>query len=499
MRISARLHSNPHERETHATAAGNADEASKRRLRLVTLAFVGGFALIGGRLVQLALDAVPADGAGRQAIAAASNSRPDILDRNGIMVATDIKVASMYADPRRVVDIVDTIDQLTIAMPELDRAFLRERLSRERDFVWLKRGMTPRDRARIHNLGLPGVGFVEETRRVYPAGRTLAHVVGHVNVDNQGQAGMEKFLDGFEKKGRFANSVAAAPSESTLSIDLRVAHAMRNELERAMDKFSAKAAAAVVVDVDTGEVIGLSSLPDYDPHKPKESLSPDRINRITKGVFELGSTFKAFTVAMALDEHVATLNSTYDARTPIRIGRQSIGDFHAENRVLTVSEIFTYSSNIGSARMALDAGIETHQAFLRRMGMFERVLTELPETSDPLLPDPWREVSTMTIAFGHGIGVTPLHVASAAAALVNGGRLIAPTFLKRSRREADIYAHPVISPETSAKMRYLMRLNVQNGTAKKAAVEGYRVGGKTGTAEKAGKGGYSKDKLLTTF
>jgi cell division protein FtsI (penicillin-binding protein 3) len=492
--------SRPHSTDACPEAGTGAafDRASRRRLRIVAWAFVAGFAIIAARLVDLALLASP----GAEAKAAAhgtSQARPDIVDRNGSILATDIKVASMYGDPRRIVDLGDTIDQLLLAMPQLERPFLLERLSRERDFVWLKRGVTPADRARIHNLGLPGIGFVDERRRVYPAGRALAHVVGHVNVDNQGQAGIEKYLDGRGDDGGFATPAAAGPSEVALAVDLRVSHAVRDELVKAMDTFSAKAAAAVVLDVATGEVVGLSSLPDYDPHDPKQSLAPDRINRISKGVFELGSTFKAFTVAMALDEGVAGLETSYDARTPIRVGRYSIGDYHAKSRYLTVSEIFVYSSNIGAAKMALDTGVEAHQAFLRRIGMLERVRTELPETSDPLVPDPWRPISTMTIAFGHGLGVTPLHAASAAAALVNGGKLIAPTFLRRSRGEAELYARQVLSADTSAKMRYLMRLNVQKGTARKAAVPGYRVGGKTGTAEKAGPHGYDRSKLLNTF
>jgi len=498
MRFLARPSSKPSDRGIRGYFDDPLDVATRRRLKIVGWAFIAGFALIAARLVDFA-EFTPPPEAGRQYSAVVPHARPDLLDRNGTIVATDIKVASMYADPRRILDIGDTIDQLNIALPELSRSFLRERLSRERDFVWLKRGMTPRAQAKIHNLGLPGIGFIDELRRIYPAGRALAHVVGYVNVDNQGQAGMEKYLDELGIGARFPGARTADPSPVTLSVDLRVSHAMRDELIAAMEKFSAKAAGAVVLDVETGEVLGLSSLPDYDPHNPKESLEPDRINRISKGVFEFGSTFKAFTVAMALDEHVATLSTSYDARTPIRVGRQSIGDYHAKKSYLTLQEIFVYSSNIGAAKMALDAGIETHQAFLRRIGMLDRIATELPETSDPLIPEPWRPVSTMTIAFGHGLGVTPLHAATAAAALVNGGHLIAPTFLKRSRAEAELYAKQVISADTSAKMRYLMRLNVLEGTARKAAVAGYRVGGKTGTAEKAGPRGYDSNKLLTTF
>lgn len=470
-----------------------------RRIRFVALAFMGGFSLIAGRLFDLAL--FPPEDTGQVARASqqVNTHRPDIFDRNGAMVATDIQVASLFADPRRVVDIGDTVDQLMLVMPELDRAQIRERLGAKRAFVWLKRGLTPRQKAEIHNLGMPGLGFIDETRRVYPAGPVLAHVVGHVNVDNAGQSGIEKHLD-LRAGGRSTGlSAPAKPGPVTLSVDLRVNHAMRDELAQAMETFSAKAAAGVIMDVETGEVVALSSLPDFDPHKPADALKPDRINRITKGLYELGSTFKTFTTAMALDTGVATLETSYDARTPIRVGRHTINDFHAKSRFLTLPEIFIYSSNIGSAKMALDVGTDGHQAFLRRLGMLDRLRSEIPETGVPLVPDPWREVSSMTIAFGHGLSVTPLHAAAAAAALVNGGKLVPPTFVRRTPAEAALFAEQVLHEDTSRKMRYLMRLNVNKGTARKAAVEGFRVGGKTGTAEKAGARGYDRNRLLTTF
>jgi cell division protein FtsI (penicillin-binding protein 3) len=258
---------------------------------------------------------------------------------------------------------------------------------------------------------------------------------------------------------------------------------LRDELLDAQEKFHAKAAAGLITDVRTGEVVALVSLPDYDPNNPRKAVDPTRINRLTTGVYEMGSTFKALTLAMALDSGKVTLASTFDARVPLRYGKFSIGDYHAQNRVLSVPEIFTYSSNIGTARMALAVGVEAHKNFLKKMGQLDRLRTELPESAEPLVPKRWGELNTVTIAFGHGLSVAPLQAVSAIGALMNGGRLIPPTFLKRSEADAKALAKQVVKPETSEKMRYLMRLNVLKGSGTHANIPGYRVGGKTGTAE----------------
>ncbi len=241
------------------------------------------------------------------------------------------------------------------------------------------------------------------------------------------------------------------------------------------------------------------SVPDYDPNNPREALDPTRINRLTTGVYEMGSTFKALTVAMALNSGKITLKSSFDARVPLQYGRHTIHDFHAQNRILTVPEIFTYSSNIGTARMALSLGVEHHKSFLKRIGQLDRLRTELPESAEPLAPRQWGELNTVTIAFGHGLSVAPLQAMMAFGALMNGGHLIPPTFLKRSERDAMALARRVVKPATSDQMRYLMRLNVEKGTATKADVKGYYVGGKTGTSEKVVAGRYSKTKVLTAF
>ena len=273
----------------------------------------------------------------------------------------------------------------------------------------------------------------------------------------------------------------------------------RLQLIAARAKFKSVAAAGVLADVRTGEIVSMVSVPDYDPNNPREANDPTRINRLSTGVFELGSTFKALTIAMALDSGKVTLNSTFDARVPLRYGRFNIHDYHAQHRVMTVPEIFTYSSNIGTARMALALGVEHHKWFLRKLGQLDRLRTELPESAEPLVPKHWGELNTVTIAFGHGLSVAPLQAAMGINALVNGGYLIPPTFLKRSEAEARALAKAVVKPETSEKMRYLMRLNAEKGTATKADVKGYYIGGKTGTSEKVVGGHYSKTKVFNTF
>jgi cell division protein FtsI (penicillin-binding protein 3) len=278
-----------------------------------------------------------------------------------------------------------------------------------------------------------------------------------------------------------------------------VQYALRDELAAAREKYKALAAAGIIADVRTGEIVGMVSDPDYDPNSPREANDPTRINRLTTGVYEMGSTFKALTLAMALDSGKINLNSTFDARMPLRYGKYEINDFHAQKRVLSVPDIFTYSSNIGTARMALALGVDYHKAFLKKLGQLDRLRTELPESAEPLVPKRWAELNTVTIAFGHGLSVAPLQAVMGISALVNGGNMIPPTFLKRSEAEAAKLGQRVIKPETSDKMRYLMRLNAEKGTATRADVKGYYVGGKTGTSEKVVGGRYSKTKLLTSF
>jgi len=482
---------------------GDIDRAAKARARvgLAIIAFVAVYSVIAIRLVMFAM---VSDGrtvhrvGGGDAIATA---RPDILDRNGEVLATDVRVPSLYAEPRRLIDVDEAVELLTADLPDLDSNELRERLSSKRGFVWLKRDVTPEQQREIYHQGLPGIGSLPENKRDYPNGAEVSHLIGHVNIDNQGIAGMEKWLDGHGLAALHLAGLATDRLQTPvqLAVDLRVQHALRDELVAARDKFKALAAAGIVLDVRTGEVVAMVSEPDYDPNNPHEALDPTRINRLTTGVYEMGSTFKAFTIAMALDSSRFTLKSSFDAHGPMHVGRFQIHDFEPENRMLTIPEIFTYSSNIGAARTALAMGVDAHKAFLKKMGQLDRLRTELPESAEPIVPKRWGDLNTITIAFGHGLSVAPLQALMGVAALMNGGILIPPTFLKRSEVEAQALGKRVIKPETSEMMRYLMRLNVEKGTARKADIPGYYIGGKTGTADKVINGHYSKASVLTDF
>jgi cell division protein FtsI (penicillin-binding protein 3) len=474
---------------------------AKARLGLAIVAFAGIYCVIALRLVMFA---TLSDGHGaRRSVGtdAVATARPDILDRNGQILATDVKTPSLFAEPRKIIDLDEAVELLTAVLPDLDATEVRERLSSKKGFVWLKREITPKQQEEIHRLGIPGVGFLTENKRVYPNGPVVSHEIGHVNIDNQGIAGIEKWLDG---QGLAALHMAGLATDRLqrpiqLALDLRVQFALREELVAAREKYKAKATAGIITDVNTGEIVALVSEPDYDPNNPREANDPTRINRLTTGVYEMGSTFKALTLAMALDSGRISLGSSFDARVPLRYGKFEIHDFHGQKRMLSVPEIFTYSSNIGTARMAVSLGVDYHKAFLKKLGQLDRLRTELPESAEPLTPKHWGELNTVTIAFGHGLSVAPLQAVMGISALVNGGKLIPPTFLKRDQAAAERVAVRVIKPETAAKMRYLMRLNVEKGTATRADVTGYYVGGKTGTSEKVVGGRYSKTKVLTSF
>jgi cell division protein FtsI (penicillin-binding protein 3) len=486
-----------------AVLFGGRLDKSGSRIRLVAVIFAGIYCVIAGKLIYLGLKPEAPQNLRRAASEAVAAARPDILDRNGEILATDVKVMSVFAEPRRIVDKDEAIELLTGVLPDVNAKELRERIGSRKGFIWVKRAITPKEQQEVFRLGLPGVGFLPENKRVYPNGPVAAHVLGHANPDNNGISGIEKYIDGQGLADLHGVGLKINPQDLTpivLSLDLKATHALRDELVDGMAHYKAKAAAGLILDVSSGEVIALASLPDFDPNNPADALDPNKINRMNVGVYEMGSTFKALSIAMALESNKVNLNSRIDASAGVlRYGRFTIHDYHAQHRALTVPEVFTYSSNVGSARMALMVGVEAHKAFLRKMGQLERLRTELPESAEPIVPHNWGELNTMTIAFGHGIAVAPLQAAMAVAALMNGGLMVPPTFLKRDAAAAQARATQVVRPETSESMRYLMRLNAEAGSARNANIPGYFVGGKTGTAEKVIGGHYSKNRLFTTF
>jgi len=473
---------------------------ARSRMAVTIMVFIGLYGAVAGRLVWFGMQE-PGEGSGPATRITAS--RPDIVDRNGEILATDIKTGSLFAEPRRIVDADEAIEKLATVLPDIDYEQTYNKLRSGAGFVWLRRQLSPRQQSDIMALGIPGIGFRTEKRRFYPGGATAAHILGLTDIDNRGISGIEKYID-MQGLSDLRDAGLASPETLApfrLSIDLRVQHVVHDEITRAMERYHAIAAGAVVLNAKTGEVVAMASVPDYDPNNPVNAHDKDRLNRMSAGTYEMGSTIKSFTTAMALDSGKVSMNSTFDARRPITIGRQTIRDFHGKGRVLTLPEVFIYSSNIGSAREADVVGIEGHREFLKRLGLLDRMRTELPEVAHPTEPRVWKKVHSITIAFGHGMSTTPLQTAVGATALVNGGKLFPPTFLPRSEAEASAVATQVVSPQTSANMRYLYNLNATapGGSGKRATVPGYRVGGKTGTAEKVVNGRYANDVRFNAF
>jgi cell division protein FtsI (penicillin-binding protein 3) len=469
---------------------------TRNRVVMTMAVFLAIYSTIAGRLVWLGFQDPDASGPPPSRVTA---SRPDILDRNGEILATDIKTASLYAEPRHIVDADEAIDKLSTVLPDLDYEQTYHKLKSGAGFVWLQRQLTPKQQAEIFQLGIPGLGFRTEKRRFYPAGSTAAYVVGLTNIDNKGISGMEKYLDDQGLTDLQQMGLVKDMSPVKLSIDLRVQHVVHDEIVSGMERFHAIAAGAVVLNVKTGEVMAMASVPDFDPNNPYNANDKDRLNRMSAGLYEMGSTFKSFTTAMALDSGKVGMNSMFDASHPLRVGRQTIHDFHNMGRALSVTDVFIHSSNIGSAREAMAVGIEGHREFLHRMGVLERMQTELPEVATPTEPKVWKQVNSLTIAFGHGVSTTPLQTAVGCAALMNGGFLIEPTFLPRTVKQAMEGAKKVVSEKTVAALRYLYALNAEKGSGRNARVPGYRVGGKTGTAEKVINGRYSKGHNFNAF
>lgn len=466
-------------------------ETGRNRLMVAGALFSAAFLVIGVRVVDVSIFSDDAEPRYTRSITKTEKytGRADIVDRNGVLMATSLNTASLYANPRLVLDPEQAAIKLARALPDIDVKAIEQKLRSDRGFVWLRRHLTPRQQYAVNRLGIPALNFQREARRMYPLGPLASHVLGFTDIDNKGLAGIERYFD---------KELRSRQQNLSLSVDVRVQHVLEHELSIAMKKFRAIGAAGLVMDVDTGEVIGMASLPSFDPNQPGAIDKKIRFNRTTQGVYEMGSTFKIFTTAMAFDAGTATMRSGYDATDPIRVARFVIRDFHAKKRWLSVPEIFMYSSNIGTVKMALDVGIKGHRKFLTQLGMLKPVRVELSETGAPLSPNRWREINSMTISFGHGLAVSPLHLVAGVSAIVNGGIYRKPTLIRR-KPGATVVGKRVVSEETSLNMRRLMRLVVENGTGHNAAAPGYLVGGKTGTAEKVSGRGYKKKALISSF
>jgi len=466
-------------------------ETSRTRLMLTGVLFALAFAVIGFRLVDLT---VLKGGETRISHAHVSPrteaTRADIVDRNGVLLARTLESEALVAYPQQVDNAAEAARKLVKVLPDLNQQEVQEKLASGRKYVRLKRQLTPDQQFAVNNLGIPGVKFETAGFRVYPKGELTSAVVGYVDaVDNKGLAGIERGLD---------DELKTSDDPVELSLDTRLQYILTEEIQAQITAFGAQGGMGIIADVSNGEIVALASLPDFDPNDMSRATEEGLFNRATLGTYEMGSVLKIFNTAMVLDAHVATLASSYDATAPIRIDRFTIHDDHAKARWLNVAEIFMYSSNIGSAREAVAAGGERQKDFLSRIGLLTAPKVEIPEIGKPEWPEAWRLVNTMTIAFGHGISVSPLQMVTGVSAVVNGGVLHRATFLKHP----DDYQPQgvrVLSRQTSEDMRRLMRLVVEQGTGKFAAAPGYLVGGKTGTAEEVGRHGYARKSLLSSF
>ncbi|MGR3514271.1 MAG: peptidoglycan D,D-transpeptidase FtsI family protein [Paracoccaceae bacterium] len=492
--------------ERHEADRDAARQRAEGRLLVLGVAFLCAFLMVGLRMSALAAsDPVEPRSAasGAQIVAA----RADITDRNGRILATNLTTHALYAQPPQMIDPAKAARELAQIFPDLDEEKLLERFTGKRKFLWIKRRISPEQQQAVFDIGEPGLLFGPRDMRLYPNGAIAAHVLGGAGYGREGVtsaevigvAGIERAMD-TELRDPGRGDVPL-----TLSLDLTVQAAVERVLEGGMRLMNARGAAAVLMDIHTGELVSLASLPDFDPNdRPRPLTTGDQaesplFNRAVQGLYELGSTFKIFAVAQGIEERLVSRSTWIDTTGPLKWGTHRIRDFRDKGPALTVEDVIVESSNIGTARVAMMIGAERQQAFLRDLGLFEALPVELIEAtgSRPLLPRRWSEIHTMTVSYGHGLSASPLHLATAYATLLNGGQQVKPTLLKQDNPQP---GPRILSANTSKQARDMLRKVVTQGTASLAEVEGYHVAGKTGTADKPkAQGGYYDDKVIATF
>ena len=493
-------------RQRHAEMADRARRRAEGRLLVLGACFLLAFSAIGVRMGTISAS-VPEEPRTADVGNPIISQRADILDRDGRILATNLETHSLYAQPPQMVDPRAAANGLAAIFPEMDADKLYADFTGGRKFLWLRRQISPEQMQAVFDIGDPGLLFGPREMRLYPNGRLAAHILGGAGYGREGVdsaevigvAGVERAFDAYLRDP--ANE--GAPLE--LSVDLTVQSAVEQVLEGGMSLLNARGASAVLMDVHTGEVISMASLPDFDPNnRPRPALEGDPadspiFNRAVQGVYELGSVFKIFTVAQAIELGLFSPETIVDTTTPMRWGPHRISDYRNYGPELSVTDVVVKSSNTGTARIALQIGAERQRAFLAELGLMEPTSVELAEapTGRPLVQSNWSDIVTMTTSYGHGLSSSPLHLAAAYATIVNGGTLVEPTIMRRTAPQT---GPRVISAETSAIARDILRQVVVRGTATFAEVEGYAVGGKTGTADKPKPtGGYYEDRNLNTF
>ncbi len=464
-------------------------EMARQRLLVASGLMLVGFLVIMGRLVDVMALRSHSPISHTSIVHQLDIPRSDIIDRNGEVLATHIITASVYANPKVILNPREAADKLAKVLPDVGSETLYQRLCSQKGFVWLARHIPPKLQHEINKMGIPGIYLQKDYRRVYPYGRMTSHILGYCGIDNKGLSGVEKFFD---------IKLHNDKTPLKLSIDIRVQHIVHDELVNAVDTFQAMAANAMVMDIKTGEILAMVSIPNFDPNLPNQNKPEDSFNRNTLGVYECGSVFKVLNITIALESHTATHASCYDATQPVRIGRFKITDFKGQNRQLTLAEAFVYSSNIAAIKIAQQFGMETQKKFFEKLGLFKPATVEIPEIGHPFIPNPWTPVTTMSAAYGYGIAVSPLQIFTAISTVINEGYKIQPTLLLQEEVPPAREEVKILSTKTSKMILDLMRTAVRDGTAKQANVAGYLVFGKTGTAYRAkGRHGYGNNKTRT--
>ena len=492
----------------HEQMRDRARSRAEGRLLVMAVMFFCAFVVVGARMGTLAASE-PEEPRAQASGASIIASRADIVDRQGRILATNMETFSLYAHPQQMVDPIRTAAELVKIFPELDEDRLREDFTGKRKFLWVRKKLSPEQKQRVHDIGEPGLLFGPREMRLYPNGALAAHVLGGASFGREGvhsaevigTAGIEKFFD------EQLRDPAREGAPLVLSLDLTIQAATERVLQGGMNLMNAKGAASILMDIYTGEVIAIASLPDFDPNdRPRpltqgEAADSPLFNRAVQGVYELGSTFKVFTSAQALELGLVGPETVIDTAGPMRVGGFPIGEFQNKNYgPLSVSDIIVKSSNRGTGRLALAIGAERQQAFLKGLGFFDATPLEIVEAQGgkPLLPKRWTELSTVTISYGHGLSSSPMHLAAGYAAIANGGFKVEPTLLRQTGPRLG----PRLMSETTARHSVdMLRKVVTEGTASFGEVPGYAVGGKTGTADKpkARGGGYYDDKVINTF
>ena len=475
-------------------------KSDAKRMFVLGLVIFAGFAAVSVQMLRLAMKDRRQPSIARLDATANHFSRPDIVDRRGRLLATDVGLPTLIADPSAIHRVDEVIERLSPIFPGLDNEQTRKALANSRSkYALLRRSVSPAIAERIHAMGLPGIHFQYESRRGYPAGRVAGHVLGAVNGSNHGTLGIERFLNDDPGISRVHGARVNAATPLRLSIDMSAQFAIEQELTTALKLYKAEAASAIILDADTGEIVTAASVPGVDPSETSELLDKKRRNRFADGVYELGSVFKPMTIAMALETGVATARVKIDVSEPLKFGRFTIRDPERRVKRLSLTQVLVYSSNVASGILAGVTGAKRQKAFLSKLGLTDAVGLPDVKTAPPKLPDFWGRAATATIGYGHGISVSPLQFAVASASLVNGGYRVRPTFLAVAREKAVNRTKRVLKQSTSDLIRRMLRENVRVGTGKLAAVKGYDVGGKTGTADLARQGKYDGKSVITSF